>query len=139
VAGSILLCGAIKLPARRGRVFSVRASIAPISLAAVLTLRGMPTVAEYGWSSIAFYVLGTLFVFIPLALVSAELATGWPRAGGLYAWVKLAFGERSGFLAVWFEWVENIVWFRTVLSFVAATLTYVIDPSLADNEYSPSC
>jgi amino acid transporter len=110
------------------------ASIALISLAAVLTLRGMPTVAEYGWSSIAFYVLGALFFFIPLALVSAELATGWPRAGGLYAWVKQAFGERSGFLAVWFEWVENIVWFPTVLSFVAATLAYVIDPSLANDK-----
>jgi putative glutamate/gamma-aminobutyrate antiporter len=109
-------------------------SIALISLAAVLTLRGMPSVAEYGWSSIAFYLLGALFFFIPLALVSAELATGWPRAGGLFAWVKQAFGDRSGFLAVWFEWVENIVWFPTVLSFVAATLAYVIDPSLANDK-----
>ena len=57
-----------------------------------------------------------------------------PRAGGIYAWVEQAFGDRSGFLAVWFEWVENIVWFPTVLSFVAATLAYVIDPSLADNK-----
>ena len=72
-----------------------------------------------------------MFFFIPLALVAAELATGWPRAGGLYVWVKQAFGDRSGFLAVWFEWIENIVWFPTVLSFVAATLAYVIDPSLA--------
>jgi putative glutamate/gamma-aminobutyrate antiporter len=109
-------------------------SIALISLAAVLTLRGMPTVAGYGWASIAFYALGALFFFIPLALVAAELATGWPRAGGVYAWVKEAFGDRAGFLAVWFEWVENIVWFPTVLSFVAATLAYVIDPSLADNK-----
>ncbi len=85
-------------------------------------------------ASIAFYVLGALFFFIPLALVAAELATGWPRAGGIYAWVEQAFGDRSGFLAVWFEWVENIVWFPTVLSFVAATLAYVIDPSLADNK-----
>ena len=109
-------------------------SIALISLAAVLTLRGFPSVAEYGWSSIAFYLMGTLFFFLPLALVAAELATGWPRAGGLYAWVKQAFGDRSGFLAVWFEWVENIVWFPTVLSFVAATLAYVIDPSLANDK-----
>ena len=109
-------------------------SIALISLAAVLTLRGFPSVAEYGWSSIAFYLMGTLFFFLPLALVAAELATGWPRAGGLYAWVKQAFGDRSGFLAVWFEWVENIVWFPTVLSFVAATLAYVIDPSLASDK-----
>lgn len=109
-------------------------SIALISLAAVLTLRGMPTVAEYGWSSIAFYVIGAVLFFIPLALVAAELATGWPKAGGLYAWVKQAFGERSGFMAVWFDWVENIVWFPTVLSFVAATLAYVVDPGLAENK-----
>jgi glutamate:GABA antiporter len=109
-------------------------SIALISLAAVLTLRGLPSVAEYGWSSIAFYVFGALFFFVPLALVAAELATGWPRAGGIYAWVRQAFGDRTGFLAVWFEWVENIVWFPTVLSFVAATLAYVIDPSLASSK-----
>jgi putative glutamate/gamma-aminobutyrate antiporter len=121
-------------PASKGPRVLGAGSIALISLAAVLTLRGMPSVAEYGWSSIAFYVLGALFFFIPLALVSAELATGWPRAGGLYAWVKEAFGERSGFMAVWFEWVENIVWFPTVLSFVAATLAYVIDPGLANDK-----
>jgi glutamate:GABA antiporter len=109
-------------------------SIALISLAAVLTLRNFPSVAEYGWSSIAFYLLGALFFLVPLALVAAELATGWPRAGGVYAWVKEAFGERSGFLAVWFEWVENVVWFPTVLAFVAATLAYAFEPSLADNK-----
>jgi glutamate:GABA antiporter len=109
-------------------------AIALISLAAVLTLRGMPSVAEYGWSSIAYYILGSLFFFVPLALVAAELATAWPRAGGLYAWVREAFNDRSGFLAIWFEWVEGVVWFPTVLSFVAASLAYVIDPSLANNK-----
>jgi len=109
-------------------------AIALISLAAVLTLRGMPSIAEYGWSSIAYYVLGALFFFVPLALVAAELATAWPRAGGLYAWVREAFGDRSSFLAIWFEWVEGVVWFPTVLSFVAASLAYVIDPSLANDK-----
>jgi glutamate:GABA antiporter len=100
----------------------------------VLTLRSLPAIAEYGWSSIAYYVLGAVLFFIPLALVAAELATGWPRAGGLYAWVKEAFGDRLGFLAIWFEWVENVVWFPTVLSFVAAAVAYVVEPSLANEK-----
>ena len=108
-------------------------SIALISLAAVLTLRGFPVVAVYGWSSIALYVVGALVFFVPLALVSAELATAWPRAGGVYAWVREAFGDRPGFLAVWFEWIENVVWFPTVLSFVAAMAAYVVAPGLADD------
>ena len=109
-------------------------SIALISLAAVLTLRSMPSIAEDGWSSIAYYLLGALLFFIPLALVAAELATGWPRAGGLYAWVKEAFSERSGFLSIWFEWVEGVVWYPTVLAFVAAAAAYVVEPSLANEK-----
>jgi len=65
--------------------------------------------------------------------VVAELASGWPEAGGLYAWVKEAFDDSSGFLAVWFGWVNNVFWFPTVLSFTAATLAYVVDPSLAND------
>jgi len=115
------------------RVLGVR-SLALITLAAVLTLRGMPSVAEYGWSSIAYYLLGALLELVPLGLVAAELATGWPRAGGLYAWVREAFGPRSGFLAVWFGWVNNVPYFPTVLAFAATTLAYVIEPSLAEHK-----
>ncbi len=109
--------------------------IALITVAAILTLRGLPSVAEYGWASIFFYVVGALLFFVPLSFVAAELATGWPRAGGMYAWVRAGFGTRTGFLAVWFDWIENVVWFPTVLSFVAATLAYIFDPSLADNKW----
>jgi glutamate:GABA antiporter len=110
------------------------ASIAGISLAAVLTLRGFPSVAEYGWASIGLYVFGAIFFLIPLALVCAELGTGWPKAGGLYAWVRQGFGAKSGFLAVWFEWIEGIVWFPTVLAFVAATIAYIFASRLSNNK-----
>lgn len=117
----------------RSRVLGVR-SVVLISVAAVLTLRNLPSVAEYGWSSIFYNLLGAILFFIPLALVVAELGTGWPQAGGLYAWVKQGFGDRSGFLAVWFDFIENVPSFPVVLSFTAATLAYVVDPSLAGNK-----
>src|SRR6478609_7000744 len=106
-------------------------SLALLTVAAVLSLQNMPSVAELGWSSIAYYVLGAVFFLVPLALVAAELATGWPKAGGIYAWVKEAFGDRPGFVAVWFDWVQDLFWYPTVLSFAAATLAYGIDPGLA--------
>jgi amino acid transporter len=109
--------------------------IALITVAAILTLRGFPSTAEFGWASIFFYVVGAIFFFIPLSFVAAELATGWPRAGGMFAWVSAGFGPRYGFMAVWFDWIENVVWFPTVLSFVAATLAYMWDPALASNKW----
>jgi amino acid transporter len=68
-------------------------------------------------------------------MVSAELATGWPQKGGIFVWVKEALGHRMGFLAVWLLWLENVVWYPTILSFVAATIAYIINPSLNGNKW----
>lgn len=108
-------------------------SLAMISVGAVLSIRNYPSMAIYGWSSIGWYLLGTLLFLIPLTLASAELATGWTKGGGVYLWVKEAFGEKAGFIAVFCEWSNNLVWFPTVLSFIAGTFAYVFNPNLANN------
>jgi glutamate:GABA antiporter len=108
-------------------------ALAMINVAAVLSLRNYPSMAVYGWSCIGWYVIGTLAFLIPLTLAGAELATGWPQGGGLYAWVREAFGEREGFIAVFCEWSNNLVWFPTVLAFIASTFAYIFNPDLATN------
>jgi len=110
-------------------------SLAMISVGAVLSVRNFPSMAVYGWSSIGWYILGALLFLIPLTLASAELATGWSKGGGVYQWVKEAFGEKSGFIAIFCEWSNNIVWFPTVLSFIAGTFAYVLNPDLANNGF----
>jgi glutamate:GABA antiporter len=105
-----------------------------INVAAIQSLRNLPVMAEVGWASVFFYLVAALGFFIPCSLVSAELATGWPSTGGVYTWVKEAFGARWGFVAIWLQWIENVIWYPTVLSFTAATIAYVFYPSLADNK-----
>jgi len=39
-----------------------------------------------------------------------------------------------GFLAIWLQWIQNVIWFPTVLSFFAATVAYLFDPALAGNK-----
>jgi len=108
-------------------------ALAMIEVTAVLSIRNFPSMAEEGWSMIAWYLLGLITFFLPLSLVAGELATAWPQGGGVYAWVRQAFGERSGFIAIWSEWTENVVWFPTVLSFISATFAYVLSPALGNN------
>jgi len=74
-----------------------------------------------------------IFFFIPCALVSAELSTLFPQKGGIYIWVKEALGHRMGFVAVWLLWVENIVFYPAILSFITAAIAYVFFPHLSDN------
>ncbi|MFA5331867.1 MAG: amino acid permease [Methanoregula sp.] len=106
-----------------------------INVAAVLSIRNFPSMAEFGWSSIGWYVVGTILFLIPISLAGAELATGWPEGGGVYAWVKKAFGDKGGFVAIFCEWSNNLVWFPTVLAFIASTLAFAITPDLAQNSW----
>lgn len=103
-------------------------------MAAVIGIRNLPQMAEYGWASITFYLTAALFFFFPVSLVCAELASGWPKRGGVYIWVREAFGPRIGFLAIWMQWIACIPWYPAVLSFLAVTIAYTIDPALADNK-----
>jgi len=110
-----------------------------INVATIGSVKNWPLTAEYGFSSVFFFLLATLIFFIPTALVSAELATGWPKIGGVFAWVKEAFGHRTGFLASWLQWMQTIVWYPTALSFIAATIAYIFNPALAHNHIYTFC
>lgn len=108
-------------------------TLAMINVAAICSIRNLPVMAEYGLSSLFLVVLAAIIFFIPSAMTSAELASGWPKAGGIFAWVKEAFGHRTGFLAIWLLWIENVIWYPTALSFIAATIAYIYDPTLSNN------
>ena len=110
-------------------------SLTMITVGSVDSIRNLPATALFGSQLIFFFTLGALFFLIPAALISAELASGWPKQGGIYIWVKEAFGKSFGFLAIWLQWIENVIWYPTILSFVAGTIGYLIDPALAGNPY----
>jgi putative glutamate/gamma-aminobutyrate antiporter len=109
-------------------------TLAMINVAAVLSLRSLPGMADYGYALIFYLTLSSVCFFIPSALVSAELASGWPQKGGVYLWVKEAFGPKLGFVAIFMQWVENLPWFPAILAFAAAAIAYVFNPPLASNK-----
>lgn len=116
-----------------GNVTGKRAALGVMTLAimnvtAVVSLRGLPAEAEYGLTAIFYYIFAAVFFLIPVSLVAAELATGWPEQGGVFRWVGEAFGPRWGFLAIFLVWVESTIWFPTVLTFGAVALAFV-DPN----------
>lgn len=108
--------------------------LAMLSLATVISLRNLPLSAEYGLSSLFFYLAATLVFMIPYALVSAELASGWPKGGGVYIWVREALGDRWGFFAIWMQWFHNMTWYPAMLAFIAAGIAQLINPALAQNK-----
>lgn len=96
-----------------------------MNIAAVVSLRGLPSEAEYGLGSIFYYLFAAIVFLIPVAMISAELAASFPKRGGVYRWVGEAYGSRLGFLAIWLQWIQNTIWFPTVLTFSAVSIAYI--------------
>jgi amino acid transporter len=109
-------------------------ALAMMAVVAITDLRGLPMMASYGLSSVFFYSIAALLFLIPSGLVCAELATHLPQAGGMYTWIRHSFGDKIGFLAIWLEWLNNIVSYPASLSFVAVTLAYLFDKHLAEHK-----
>ena len=97
-------------------------ALAIMNIVAVVSLRGLPSEAEYGLSSIFYYVFAAVFFLVPVSLVAAELATGWPEKGGVFRWVGESFGSRLAFLAMFMLFIEVSIWFPTALTFGAVSL-----------------
>lgn len=106
-------------------------SILMINIIAVDSIRTLPFAAKYGASIISLYIITGIMFLFPTALVSAELGTAWPSTGGIYGWIKEAFGKKIAFMTIWLTWCYNLVWFPTILALIASISTYIFNPSLA--------
>ena len=109
-------------------------SLVMITVVSVDSIRNLPATALFGSQLIFFFLMAVLLFLLPTGLVSAELSSGASdRQGGIFVWAKSAFGPRWALASIWFQWIENIIWYPTLLSFVAGTIGYLINPALADN------
>ncbi len=108
-----------------------------MTVASVVSLRGLPMMAAEGLSMLFYILFATLVFLLPAAMVSAELGSAFHSdSGGVYTWVKAAFGSRWGFTAIWLQWIQNVVWYPTVLGYAAGSLAYLfMDPSLANSGF----
>lgn len=96
-----------------------------LNVTALVSLNNLPSEAEYGLSSVFYYLFAAIFFLIPVALVAAELATGWPEKGGVFRWVGEAFKGRLGFMAMFLAFVEVCVFLPTALTFGAVALANI--------------
>ena len=129
--------GRAKLPPKM--VIISMMAFAVMNVTTIVSLRGLPSQAEYGLTSIFYYVFAAVMFLIPVSLVAAELASAFPKQGGVFRWVSEAFGPRWGFAAIYYQWQAIVIWFPTVLIFAAAALAYMFwplsfDQALAGNK-----
>ncbi|MEO6875944.1 MAG: amino acid permease, partial [Opitutaceae bacterium] len=62
-------------------------AFAVMNITTVVSLRGMPSQAEYGLTSIFYFIFAALVFLVPMSLVAAELASTFPKQGGVFRWI----------------------------------------------------
>ena len=100
-------------------------TLAVMNITAVVTLNGLPAEATYGIGSIFYYLFAAVFFLIPVSIVAAELATGWPEKGGIFRWVGEAFGGHLAFVAIFLMWIETTIFLPTVLTFAGVSFAFI--------------
>lgn len=98
------------------------------------SIRNLPATALFGPSLVFFFIFSAIVFLIPAGLISAELSSAWTEQGGIYDWVRMAFGEKVALIAIWLQWINTVVWYPTILSFIAGLIAYMVNPELAANK-----
>ena len=107
-------------------------ALAMLMVASVGSIAQLSDSASFGLGAVTVYLLPALLFLLPVGLVSAELATS--NRGGIFVWVKDAFGDRTGFQATWFVFMNSVTLYPSLLSFGAAALATAFGrPDLASN------
>jgi amino acid transporter len=117
--------------ARPARSLITWPALAMMTVASVGYLGSAPATAVLGLASVFLYVVPAFVFLVPVSLVAAELASGWPD--GVYNWVREGISAPMGLVAVWCQFAQTIFYYPALLAFVGSTLAYVIDQRLASN------
>ena len=103
------------------------------TVSAILLLDTLAAAASIGPSSIFWWLfLGVIF-FVPFAMICAEMGCTYAEQGGIYAWVRNAFGGRWGSRVSWGYWVNTAVWIPAIFILFAGVLKQLFFPNLSMN------
>ncbi len=82
-------------------------------------------VASMGASSVTWSLIITILFFFPSGLIMAEMGSSYPAEGGMYAWVKMAYGKRWGARMSWFYWANNAIWLSSTSIFTVGVFCQI--------------
>ena len=101
------------------------------TVCAILIVDQLAASASIGVQSIFWWVFTLLLFFIPYGLITSELGSAYPEEGGIYAWVRRAFGQRWAGRTAWLWWVNVAFWMPSVYILFAGLLAELVAPEMS--------
>ncbi|GGY26225.1 APC family permease [Paludibacterium paludis] len=117
---------------KEARVLTVT-DIVVMNVVSIVSLRHIAGLASYGASAMVMWLMAACCLFLPMAMVCGELSTIWASDGGMFIWVREAFGKRIGWMVVAFYALSCLLYFPLMLQYALSTLAVALGGNLADH------
>ncbi len=101
------------------------------TVCAIIVIDTLAASASIGASTISWWIITLVLFFIPYGLVTAELGTTYPEQGGLYVWIKRAFGEKWAARSTWYYWINVALWMPSVYILFAGMFAQMFFPDMS--------
>ena len=88
----------------------------------ILVADAVAPTASIGNSMYVWWAIMLIGFFVPYALISAELGTQYPSEGGMYTWIKKAFGKKWAARVAWFYWVNFPLWIASLAALITSLI-----------------
>lgn len=102
--------------------------IALFIIASIASLQQLGAAAAIGPSVIGWWVITLVFYAVPFAMIASELGSAWPSQGGVYAWIKAAYGEHWASRTTWYYWASLCIWVPSMAILAASLLSQLFFP-----------
>lgn len=83
-------------------------------------------VAAIGNSQYFWWIFLMLTFLLPYGLIASELGTTYDGEGGLYDWVRKAFGRKWGTRVSWYYWINFPLWMASLAVMFPEILSIII-------------
>jgi amino acid transporter len=103
----------------------------PMQILLVVGLTWPGTAAREGSTHVAFWLLGVVLFFLPVAGVVQYCTRIWPLEGGVYQWTKNALGPFCGFFSAWNFGLWGVLIASSLGLSTATSLSYALGPTAA--------
>ena len=103
------------------------------SVCALIGLDAVASLANIGLGQGITWLLVFVALFLlPYGLLMAEVAAAFPAEGGMYTWVRMAYGRLAGEITAILYWFSNAIWIGGSLA--GATIAVLVSFFLNGND-----
>ena len=96
-----------------------------------MVVESVAPTAAIGNSQYFWWLLMFIVFFIPYGFITAELGSTYLDKGGLYDWIKRAFGRNWGSRAAWYYWIQFVFWLASLAVLFTEVLSQVIGTEIS--------